>query len=167
MKDIEFIKIHKKDIADLQADAKNIWRKCNVDIISSEQVEYMLDWMYSEETIQREIEHENIDYYFIFNDGIKFGFCSIGPYVAGRAKLHKLYIYPEFHGKGFGSASLLKIFDLAQKQGYDSICLNVNKNNLSAIKSYERNGFVKEKSIVNDIGSGYVMDDYIMLKNLA
>lgn len=168
MKDLKFIKINKEDISDLQADARVIWLECYTDIISYEQIEYMLNWMYSKDTIEREIEHESINYYFICHNDIKLGFCSLGPYscIAGRAKLHKLYLYPKFHGKGFGSTSLLKICSLAQEQGYDSICLNVNKNNLSAVKAYERNGFTKEKSIVNDIGNGYVMDDYVMLKDL-
>jgi diamine N-acetyltransferase len=168
MKHIEFVKINKKDISDLQTDARTIWMKCYTAILDLKQIEYMLNWMYSKNTIEHEIAHENINYYFIFHDSAKVGFFSIGPYsdAAGRAKLHKIYLYPEFHGKGLGSASLLKVFELARQQGYDSICLNVNKNNLSAIKAYERNGFVTDKAIVNDIGNGYVMDDYIMLKNL-
>jgi len=169
MKNIEFIKISQKDIPFLRADASEIWTACYTDLLPPGQIEYMLNWMYSEEKIKHEIEQENTDYYFVFHDGIKLGFCSTGPYsdVTSCAKLHKLYLYPEFHGKGFGTAALMKVFDLVKEQGYSSICLNVNKENLSAIKSYERNGFVKEKSIVNDIGGGYVMDDYVMLKNLA
>lgn len=168
MKNIEFVKINKKDISDLQTDARTIWIKCYTDILDMKQIEYMLNWMYSKNTIEHEIEHENINYFFIIHDGIKIGFFSMGSYsdAAGRAKLHKIYLYPEFHAKGLGSASLLKVFELARQQGYDSICLNVNKNNQSAIKAYERNGFVIYKAIVNNIGNGYVMDDYIMLKNL-
>ena len=168
MKDLKFIKLTKDDISDVQTDAGAIWHECYAGIISNEQIEYMLKWMYSRNAIERELEYENIDYYFIYHDGQKLGFCSMGPYpdTVGRAKLHKLYLYPEFHGKGFGSASLRKICSLAQEQGYDSICLNVNKNNRSAIKAYERNGFIKEKSIINNIGNGYIMDDYVMLKDL-
>jgi diamine N-acetyltransferase len=169
MKNIEFIEITTKDIPDLQTDTRAIWMECYPGIISHEQIEYMLDRMYSKEIVEREIEYENINYYFIFHDGVKVGFCSIGPCqeVKGRAKLHKLYLYPEFHGKGLGSASLAKVFELVRQKGYDSICLNVNKNNYSGIKAYERNGFIKEKSVVNDIGNGYVMDDYIMLKKVS
>ncbi len=168
MKGLELIRVGHKDIPELRADAREIWMQCYPGIISNEQIEYMLNWMYSEDTIRREIEHENINYYFIFHEGAKLGFCSLGPYPgkAGRVKLHKLYIYPEFHGKGLGSASLIKIFDLARKQGYESICLNVNKNNHSAIKAYKRSGFIVETSVVNDIGNGYVMDDYVMIKSL-
>lgn len=168
MKNLKLIKINQKDIPELRADARAIWMECYPGIISHEQIEYMLNWMYSEVAIKREIECENIEYYFIFHESVKLGFCSLGPHSdkAGRVKLHKLYLYPGFHGKGFGSAALMKIFELARVQGYDSICLNVNKNNHSAIKAYERNGFTVETSVVNDIGSGYVMDDYVMLKKL-
>ena len=167
MKNLKLIIITKTDIPELRKDARAIWMECYPGIISREQIEYMLNWMYSEDVIKREIEHEKVNYYFIFHEGVKLGFCSLGPSGnAGCAKLHKLYLYPEFHGKGLGSASLRKIFDLAREQGYDSICLNVNKNNRSAIQAYERGGFTVKTSVVNDIGKGYVMDDYVMLKEL-
>jgi RimJ/RimL family protein N-acetyltransferase len=165
MNAVEFIKIDCEDIPELQADAKAIWRQCYPGIISKEQIEYMLGRMYAAEQIKHEIEHEEIEYFFIYHNGAKIGFLSLGPYpgLAGRAKLHKLYLHPEFHGKGLGSASLKKIFELASDRGYSSLCLNVNKNNHAAIKAYERNGFVKDASVVNDFGGGYVMDDYVML----
>ena len=43
-----------------------------------------------------------------------------------------------------------------------SIQLTVNKNNTNTIKAYEKWGFKTIDSAVTDIGSGFVMDDYIM-----
>ncbi|MDD5597400.1 MAG: GNAT family N-acetyltransferase [Victivallaceae bacterium] len=165
MNDIQFVRIKCEDIPELRVAAATIWPECYAAILSREQIEYMLNRMYSPEKIKHEIEHEKIHYFFICHDGAKIGFLSLGPYpeIAGRAKLHKLYLYPEFHGKGLGTASLRKVFELASEQGYSSICLNVNKNNHPAIKAYERNGFVKLEAVVNDIGGGYLMDDYVML----
>jgi ribosomal protein S18 acetylase RimI-like enzyme len=168
MSNIQFKKITLEQIPAMQEDARLIWTACYSQILDSAQINYMLNWMYSCETIKREIEDEGINYFFIFNDEIKIGFCSLGSYpaVAGQAKLHKLYLYPEFHGKGLGSKSLQEACNFAINQGYESIRLNVNKNNSAAIKAYERNGFKKTESVVNDIGGGYVMDDYVMLKSL-
>ncbi|MFA6714485.1 MAG: GNAT family N-acetyltransferase [Victivallales bacterium] len=165
MNNIELAKIKFEDIPELRVAAEKIWLECYAAILDRKQIDYMLNWMYSPEKMKHEIEHEKIDYFFVCRDGVKIGFLSLGPYpeVAGRAKLHKLYLYPEFQGKGLGSASLKKVFELASGQGYSSICLNVNKNNHAAIKAYERNGFVKLEAVVNDIGGGYVMDDYVML----
>jgi hypothetical protein len=43
----------------------------------------------------------------------------------------------------------------------------VNKRNTRAIAAYQRNGFVTADSVVTDIGGGFVMDDYIMAKELT
>ena len=45
--------------------------------------------------------------------------------------------------------------------------LNVNRNNTKAIRAYERAGWHVAEEIVADIGNGYVMDDYVMSKQLA
>ena len=169
MEVLEFVKLTPADIAEVQDDAAVIWRECYADILEPEQIEYMIDKMYSAETIIHEIENGIAEYYFIFHDGAKIGYTAFGPLkeFSGRVKLHKLYLYPEFHGKGLGSAALRKICKIARSEGYKSICLNVNKYNILALKAYERNGFVKHEAIVDDIGNGYVMDDYVMVRELA
>jgi hypothetical protein len=43
----------------------------------------------------------------------------------------------------------------------------VNKANARAIMAYKRNGFVITESVITDIGGGFVMDDYVMAKDLA
>ena len=45
--------------------------------------------------------------------------------------------------------------------GCDSVYLTVNKKN-PVRKMYEYMGFKIVKSVVTDIGEGYVMDDYVM-----
>jgi ribosomal protein S18 acetylase RimI-like enzyme len=47
------------------------------------------------------------------------------------------------------------------------LILSVNKRNTKAITAYQRNGFVIADSVVTDIGDGFVMDDYIMTKDLS
>ena len=44
--------------------------------------------------------------------------------------------------------------------GFDSIELNVNKNN-ETTGIYEKLGFKRIRSEVIDIGKGFVMDDYV------
>ena len=55
-----------------------------------------------------------------------------------------------------------KIIGIARENGLPVIRLQVNKNNTVAINAYIRSGFYIAGSDVFDIGSGYVMDDYIM-----
>jgi RimJ/RimL family protein N-acetyltransferase len=47
------------------------------------------------------------------------------------------------------------------------LILSVNKRNTKAITAYKRNGFAIVESVVTDIGGGFVMDDYVMAKELA
>lgn len=42
------------------------------------------------------------------------------------------------------------------------IQLTVNKHNINSINAYKKWGFKTIDSVVTDIGSGFVMDDYIM-----
>jgi len=42
--------------------------------------------------------------------------------------------------------------------------LTVNKENAVSIAFYERIGFTTQEAMVTDIGEGFVMDDYRMVK---
>jgi ribosomal protein S18 acetylase RimI-like enzyme len=80
--------------------------------------------------------------------------------------LHKLYVLPQHHRRGTGSGLLNQAFQAAWDAGCQHVRLNVNKGNHPAIALYRRHGFVVEASVVNDIGGGYVMDDYVMVRPL-
>jgi GNAT superfamily N-acetyltransferase len=81
--------------------------------------------------------------------------------------INKLYIQPAMQGRGLGAAALSWIADRAREMGADHLRLRVNKRNAAAIRSYLRGGFVFQEDVVTDIGSGYVMDDYVMEKGIA
>jgi ribosomal protein S18 acetylase RimI-like enzyme len=44
------------------------------------------------------------------------------------------------------------------------IWLTVNKHNTHSIEWYLRMGFTNKEAIVQDIGAGFVMDDFLMEK---
>ena len=158
-----------------------IWRACYPDIISSEQIEYMLARMYSLEKLRDEVRSQGIHFYRLLADGQFAGFASIGPVEVGtprrgvrtaqRAvptfKLHKLYLLPELHGRGLGSQLLNHCEAEARRLGARRLILSVNKRNAKAIAAYQRNGFTVAESVVTDIGHGFVMDDFIMAKALG
>lgn len=144
-----------------------IWRWHYPGIISREQIDYMLEKMYALETLQVEIRSQGIRFYQMVVDGRMAGFASIGPLETPEAwKLHKLYVLPELHGRGLGSRLLHYCEAEAGRLGARRLLLAVNKNNVRAIAAYQRNGFATIQSIVTDIGGGFVMDDFIMGKDL-
>ena len=81
-------------------------------------------------------------------------------------KLHKLYLLPEMQGRGLGSRLLQHVEREVRAGAGRRLILSVNKRNAKAITAYKRNGFVIAESVVTDIGGGFVMDDYIMAKDL-
>ena len=48
--------------------------------------------------------------------------------------------------------------------GISTMKLHVNKYNTNSILAYEKMGYVNTESMVTDIGKGFVMDDYLMVK---
>jgi GNAT superfamily N-acetyltransferase len=155
------------DLARISKLAGVIWRACYPGIITLEQINYMLDWMYSLDTLRKELR-SGICYDLLLVGGELSGFSSYGPTEQARVfKLHKLYLLPKLHGRGLGSLLLNHCEREVRKHGGRRLMLNVNKHNVKAIKSYRRNRFVITESVVADIGNGFVMDDYVMAKDLG
>lgn len=158
-----------------------IWRACYPGIITRAQIDYMLARMYAPNVLRDEIRSQGIRYDILLMDGQPAGFASYGPAEAGtplrgvrtgqRAvptfKLHKLYLLPQLQGRGLGSRLLQHCAREARAAGAHRLNLSVNKRNAKAIAAYQRNGFVIAESVVADIGGGFVMDDFIMAKELA
>jgi GNAT superfamily N-acetyltransferase len=145
-----------------------IWRACYPGIITHAQIDYMLARMYSLDVLRDEIRSQGIRYDCLLVDGKLAGFASYGPTSEpGVMKLHKLYLLPELQGRGLGSRLLQQVEHEVRSGAGRRLILSVNKRNAKAIAVYQRNGFRIVESVVTDIGGGFVMDDYIMVKELA
>jgi len=145
-----------------------IWRACYPGIITRTQIDYMLARMYALDVLSDEIRSQGIRYDQLLVDGKLAGFASYGPAAEpGVVKLHKLYLLPELHGRGLGSLLLQHVERELRATGTRRLILSVNKRNAKAVAAYKRNGFAIAESVVTDIGNGFVMDDYVMAKDLS
>jgi GNAT superfamily N-acetyltransferase len=145
-----------------------IWRVCYPGIITQAQIDYMLARMYALDVMRDEIRCRDIRYDLMSVDGKAVGFAAYGPTSkAGVMKLHKLYLLPELHGRGLGSRLLQHVEREVRQRGARRLMLSVNKRNARAIAAYKRNGFIVAETVVTDIGGGFVMDDYVMAKDLV
>ncbi len=153
------------DILLLRSLAERIWRACYPGIITVEQIEFMLGWMYSEEQIRKEIL-EGVSWELAQEDATAIGFLSYQLESDGRVKLNKIYLLPEHQGRGHSRVLLEHIMHRAGELGGRDVWMQVNKGNTRAIAAYQKAGFHIESEAVFDIGNGFVMDDYLMAKTV-
>lgn len=150
------------DTALLRELAHKIWWECYPGIISAEQIRFMLEWMYGESEVSRQIE-EGIAWEVIeTTEGSPVGFLSYHSEPDGRVKLEKLYVLPAMQGMGIGRQALAHVLERAKGMGGTSLWMQVNKENKKAIAAYLKADFRIAKEAVFEIGAGFVMDDYLM-----
>lgn len=136
-----------------------IWHEAYEDILTKTQRNYMLTKFQSCEAIQNQIE-EGMEYFLLFYHGCLAGYLGLG--VEEECLLiSKIYILKKMRGKGILSEILNFANEKSRKENNQKLRLYVNKYN-KALKAYEARGFKVVKSVVKDIGSGYIMDDYCM-----
>ena len=147
----------------LESLAREIWTEHYLPIIGQEQIDYMLEKFQSFTAITRQIQCKDYQYYFIVANGSEVGYLGLVPdLVEDRMKISKIYVSKSARGTGAGTAALRFAKDFCQQQGIGKLWLTVNRHNSDSIKWYQKNGFEMVDKVVNDIGKGYVMDDYIM-----
>ncbi|MPS64921.1 MAG: GNAT family N-acetyltransferase [Chryseobacterium sp.] len=165
---MEFIKATESDIPLIQELARRSWENAYAEILSDEQMEYMLNTMYSKEEIAGHLQNPYYHYFLIKDEDSYEGFIGYeNSYEEKTTKLHRIYLVPESKGKGLGKKALLFLNDKVSEYGDKRIILNVNKHN-SARNFYESQGYKVYDEGVFDIGKGFVMDDFLMenvLKN--
>ena len=143
-----------------------VWPQTYKDILSQEQITYMLDMMYSKKAFTEQISLKNHHYIIIKEDKKYLGFASYElNYHYETTKIHKIYVLPETQGRGAGRLMVNKIAEIALKNSNNILSLNVNRYN-KAVHFYEKTGFIKSGEEDINIGNGYLMEDYIMEKKL-
>lgn len=141
--------------------ASEIWHEYWICILSDEQIDYMVDKFQSFEAMQEQLENENYLYFFLIDDKDILGYCGLSQ-KEYYLFLSKLYLKKEYRHLGYGAKAFGKICEIAKELNYKTIRLTVNKNNTNTINAYLKYGFKIVDAVVTDIGSGFVMDDYIM-----
>lgn len=156
---VEFIEV--KNITKLANLASEIWHEYWVEILTPEQIDYMVENFQSEKSISNQIKNENYIYFFINVDNENAGYIGLSK-KQDHMFLSKLYIKKEFRHKGLGTKAFDFIKNFAKENNYTNIILTVNKYNTNTINAYKKWQFKEIDSVVTDIGNGFVMDDYII-----
>ncbi len=139
--------------------AMEIWTEHYTAIIGADQVDYMLDKFQSENAITKQIQNMGYIYYLIKTNKNAIGYFAI---IQENEELFlsKLYIQKTMRGKGLARKTIDFIKTIALESNLGKITLTVNKNNIGPIAAYQKLGFVNTGPVIQDIGGGFIMDDY-------
>lgn len=152
------------DIPLIRELALKIWPQTYASILSADKITYMLELMYSPASLAQQME-KGAQFLFLYDDIEPVAFASYQETDPGIFKLHKIYVLISQQGKGAGRFIIDHILAEIKKKGATALQLQVNRNN-KARSFYEKLGFTVIEEIDLDIGSGHIMDDYIMEKKL-
>lgn len=160
---VTFRLVTEKELDVVRELAAEIFPQTYCGIISAEQIGFMMEMMYSRDSLRRQMGEEGQVFHLIAVDGQPCGYYSLQPRTDGIVVLQKLYLKPSMQGKGLGRAMLDEAVSYVRKAypEANAMQLYVNREN-RAKEFYLRYGFSVIATRDNPIGNGYFMNDYIM-----
>ena len=114
------------------------------DILSPEQIDYMMEWMYSPTNLKKQMTEDGHIYYLAFRGDEPAGYLSIQPEGEHIYHLQKIYVLPNYQGMKLGKMLFQQAID-GIKELHPAPCqirLNVNRHN-KAIDFYRNMGMYK------------------------
>ena len=148
--------------------ARRIWAEAYSAIISQAQIEHMLNQRFERSVLAHELGGTRSRYWLAKcgQDAVGYASLQLERDVRGF-KIQQLYVCQSVQRSGLGRALLKTMISEIVARGGRKAWLTVNRKNARAIEFYERNGFDNAGKMITDIGGGFVMDDFVMEKNLV
>ena len=165
---MEIRRASNSDLATIREMAEVVFRQTYRIILSPDQMDYMMEWMYSLPNLEKQVAHGHT-YYIAWDGQEPQGYLSVrkdsvDPDGTEVWHLEKIYVMPSAQGTGLGH----KLLETAKQHVRDNksslkarIELNVNRNN-PAVGFYKHQGLTILRQGDFPIGNGYYMNDYIM-----
>jgi ribosomal protein S18 acetylase RimI-like enzyme len=133
--------------------------------------EYM-DTAFSREKIRSELLNPNSEFYFGYYNNELVGYFKLNAndaqneqFEASSIELERIYVLEGFQGKQLGKQMLLKTIAVSKVKQVSFLWLGVWNKNTSAVRFYERYGFIKFGSHPYYIGDDK-QTDWLMKLNL-
>ena len=147
--------------------AEEIWREHYVSIITIAQIDYMIGKYQSVPAITDQIHKQGFEYYLIQPDeSSPVGYISVRQ-EEEKLFISKFYISKEHRGHGYASQAIAFLEQLCKVRNLSHMWLTVNRHNKSSIAVYKKKGFLTVREQVVDIGNGFVMDDFVMEREMT
>ena len=145
--------------------ANEIWHEYFINIITEEQIDYMVEKFQSLDALSKAIHQDNYTYFLAYEQGKLIGYCGVHP-EEKRLFLSKLYLHQSARGKHYATQLLNHAIQFAKESNLTAIYLTCNKYNTHSLDVYKSKGFYQIDSVQTDIGHGFIMDDYILQLDL-
>ena len=155
-------KMHYEDTKQVQRIAKTTWNATYEGIIPLEVQNNFLKSNYSDKSMIQRIERSIV--YVAEVEGKVVGFANYSTVRdGGKVELAAIYLYPEFQGKGIGTALIHQA--VKELKGIQEIFINVEKDNKIGMNFYEAKGFeiVNESDLEFD---GHILKQVRMVKKV-
>ena len=165
--DLEITKAGTEDCGLIHALAVRIFPATYKEILSQEQLDYMMDWMYAPANLLRQMAEQGHVYFIARTGGVPVGYVSVRPDGPDVWHLEKIYVLPEYQKAHYGGRLFCHAVDYVKAAcpGVRAIELNVNRSN-PALGFDLRQGMRIDRQGDFDIGHGFYMNDYIMRLDL-
>ena len=153
------------DIPAINQLAHETWWPTYTDVIPDEQIQFMLEDIYSLNALKLQME-EGITFLMAERGGKLVGFAAYSLTEPDNLvyKLQKLYVLPSEQGKGTGKQLIMEVSRIAKSLNGKILELNVNRKN-TAFQFYQKLGFEVYQTV--DIPyHHFVLNDYVMRKAL-
>lgn len=144
--------------------ALQIWPTAFEEILSGDQIKYMLEMMYSESALLADAAR-GVEFYILNYENEDCGYAAIEKLDDHSYKLHKIYLSQKLHGKGLGKWMIIQMEQISKNRGATILKLNVNREN-KAVDFYKSQGYEIIKTEDINIGNGYFMNDFVMAKKI-
>ncbi|RZJ71111.1 GNAT family N-acetyltransferase [Flavobacterium sp.] len=150
----------------IQSIAEATWPVTYAEILSQEQLDYMMQMMYSIEALNQNHE-DGVQFILAEENGEYFGFSGFQHDYKDekRTHIHKIYVLPLAQGKNVGRQLMQFMEQKALEHGSQKVSLNVNRDN-KAQHFYAKLGYEIAETVDIEIGNGYLMEDFVLAKNL-
>lgn len=161
---LQFDEINSSDMGRVVSISKETWFITYRTIISTEQIAFMYEKMYTLKALNEQLQKG--DRFVVFSmDSVDAGFFSYSlKDNLSLLRIPKLYILPSFQGRKIGREVIGQIKKIGKTQGVSFIELNVNRNN-PAVNFYLKTGFWIKETV--DIPYfDFVLNDYVMVQNI-
>lgn len=164
---IEYERVEESNLYQIQTLAQEVWPNTFKEILSTSQIAYMMDMMYSEASLKKQLA-KGCEFLIQQKDHCNTGFIAIETFNNNpqTTKIHKIYLLKKYQHQGLGKLLLKKAETIAKANGSIQLQLNVNRFNTNAIAFYKKEGFTITDEEDIAIGNGFLMEDFVMTKLL-